>query len=180
MAKKKSRASNGMGSVRQRPDGSWEARYTAQDGKPRSVYGKSEAEVTRKLRAALHDLDAGHWLEPSRMTVGEWLQIWLDDYVTGVTPRTHDFYARVVRLHIAPVIGAVKLASLSALHVRKVMSEMSAKGYSPTYINEIRRVLSIALNAAVQEARLIKTNPAATVKGVKQVQKEFTIVSSLR
>lgn len=82
--KKNTRASNGMGSIRQRPDGRWEARYTTPDGRQRSVYAKTEKEVTAKLRGQLHDLDSGAWQEPSKMTVGEWLDIWLDDYQDDV------------------------------------------------------------------------------------------------
>ena len=88
MAKKRTRAANGMGTVRQRKDGTWEGRYTAPDGRQRSVYAKTEAEVTRKLRAILHEIDSGAWLEPSRMTVGEWLDIWLQDYQGHTTGRT--------------------------------------------------------------------------------------------
>ena len=81
MAKKKnSRASNGMGSVRQRSDGRWEARYTTPDGRQRSVYAKTEAEVTKKLRAQLHDLDTGLWREPSKMKMSTWFEIWLTEY----------------------------------------------------------------------------------------------------
>ena len=76
MAKKRTRAANGMGTVRQRKDGLWEGRYTAPDGRQRSVYAKTEGEVTKKLRAAQHDVDTGTWKEPSRMTVGEWLEIY--------------------------------------------------------------------------------------------------------
>lgn len=69
--KSRTRASNGMGSIRQRGDGRWEARYTTPSGAQKSVYGKTEKEVTAKLRTQLHDIDAGRWREPSRMTIDE-------------------------------------------------------------------------------------------------------------
>lgn len=48
------RAAQGAGSIRQRPDGTWEARITVGSnpgtGKPdrKSVYGKTQAEVRKK------------------------------------------------------------------------------------------------------------------------------------
>ena len=68
----------GEGSIRQRKDGLWETRVTVgkkPDGKPdrRSLYGKTRAEVQRKLREALAALDCGTYVEPSKLTVGEWL-----------------------------------------------------------------------------------------------------------
>lgn len=69
--KKQRRASNGMGSIRQRSDGRWEARYTAPDGKQHSLYAKSEKAVTARLRASLHDVDTGAWRKPSKMTVAD-------------------------------------------------------------------------------------------------------------
>ena len=49
------RAAQGAGSIRQRADGTWEARYTVGrdpgTGKQvqRSIYGKTQAEVRKKL-----------------------------------------------------------------------------------------------------------------------------------
>lgn len=173
--KKNTRASNGMGSIRQRPDGRWEARYTTPDGKQRSIYAKSEKLVTEKLRGELHDLDTGHWREPSKMTVAEWMEIWLRDYQTHTTPRTVKIYSDHVRLHINPVIGGIKMPKVSPIHVRRVISAMSEKGLSPTYIHHCHGVLSVSFNAAI-ESGVIKTNPARGIKTPRRVKKKFTIV----
>ena len=175
MAKKRTRAANGMGSIRQRSDGRWEARYTTPDGRQRSVYGKTQAEVSLKLRGVQHDLDSGHWLEPSKMTVSEWLVVWLRDYQTHTSPRTVKTYADLVRLHINPVIGDIKLTRLSSVHVRRVISQMSEKGLSANYIHHCHGVMSVALNAAV-EARIIKDNPAKGIKTPRRVRLKYTIV----
>ena len=57
--KKNTRAASGSGSIRQRPDGTWEARFSVGrdpgTGKRirKSVYGKTQAEVRRKMHAAI-------------------------------------------------------------------------------------------------------------------------------
>ena len=171
----KKRGSNGMGSIRQRPDGRWEARFTLADGRRKSVYGKTESEVTLKLRTALHDVDSGSWLEPSRLTVGEWLGVWLRDYQGHTSPRTVKTYADMSRLHIVPVIGSVRLSALSSMHVRRVINSMVDKGLSPNYIHHCHGVMLIAFRGAI-EAGLLRSNPASGVKTPRIVRKPLTIV----
>lgn len=176
MAKKKNtRASNGMGSVRQRPDGRWEARYTTPDGRQRSVYAKSEAEVTMKLRAALHDIDSGSWLEPSKMSVADWLDVWLKDYQGHTTGRTLETYAHVVNKWFLPLFGSVKLKNFSPLHVRRMINQMTQTGKSPSTIKHARGILSKAMKCAI-EAGLIKSNPVQGINGPRMVKPSFTII----
>ena len=173
--KKNTRASNGMGSIRQRADGRWEGRYTAPDGRQHSLYGKTEKDVTAKLRGALHDLDSGAWREPSKLTVAEWMEIWLKDFQSHTSQRTVKIYSDLSRLHIVPIIGHIKMRTLSSMHVRRVISAMSDKKLSANYIHHCHGVMSGAFNAAI-EAGVIKTNPARGVKTPRVVKKKLTIV----
>ena len=78
MARKRA---SGEGTLRRRADGRWESAittgYTA-DGKPKRkyFYGKTQKEVSIKLKAALAALDAGTYIAPCKMTVAEWLDVW--------------------------------------------------------------------------------------------------------
>ena len=56
------RRSAGEGLIRQRPNGTWEARYVAADGRKRSLYAKTKRAATERLREAL--ADAGHGVLP--------------------------------------------------------------------------------------------------------------------
>ena len=77
----------GSGSIRKRSDGRWEARYTtgrdAGTGKQiqKSVYGKTQAEVRKKLQTACVAVDEGIYMEPSKSTLGDWLDVWLKEYL---------------------------------------------------------------------------------------------------
>lgn len=175
MAKKAKRASNGMGSVRQRADGRWEGRYSAPDGRQRSVYGKTEAEVTKKLKAVLREIDTGAWLNPSRMTVSEWMEIWLRDYQSHTTGRTQETYEGVVNRHFVPTFGIINMASFSQIHVRRMITNMQKKGLSPSTIRHARGILSASMNSAI-EAGLIKANPVDGVRIQKAIKPKFTIV----
>ena len=77
---------NGEGSIRQRKDGLWECQYNAgytPDGKMirRSMYGKSQAEVSKKLLEIRKTLEDGTYVAPTQMTVAAWLDTWLKEYV---------------------------------------------------------------------------------------------------
>ena len=77
---------NGAGSIRKRPDGLWEARYCAGTnpgtGKPirKSIYGKTQKEVRERLTKITAELDDGIYTDPSKLTLGQWLDTWLSEY----------------------------------------------------------------------------------------------------
>lgn len=169
------RAANNMGTVRERSDGRWEGRYTGPDGKQHSVYAKGQKECVKALKDAMHDVDNGHWLEPSKLTVKEWFEIFLRDYQAHTTTRTVRVYEEQARLHIIPIIGNVKLSRLSSMHVRRVINTMIDKNLSANYIHHTHGVLSVALNAAI-EAGVIKQNPASGIKTPQRSKTKFHIV----
>lgn len=100
MAKKKGARGQNEGNIRQRKDGNWEARYTI-NGKQKSVYGKTRPEVSVKLTKILNDINAGVFFEPSKLTVGNWLDTWLADYKKqSVKVKTYTSYEDTARLEI--------------------------------------------------------------------------------
>lgn len=86
MDKKETRRGNGEGSISKRKDGRWQGRLRyidpAIDAHKRvTVYGKSPKEVREKLKAVAKDLDQGIQIDRQKMTFGEWLTYWLENYV---------------------------------------------------------------------------------------------------
>lgn len=108
MTTKATKNAKGGGTIRKRSDGRWEARYTLgidpKTGRQiqKSVYGKTQKEVRQKLTAITAEIDDGTYQEPCRMTLDEWLDIWLRDYLTGVKPSTAYLYQRQAKLYIRP------------------------------------------------------------------------------
>lgn len=166
---------NHMGSIRKRSDGRWEARYTTPDGKQKSIYAKTQKAVTEALRAILRDIDTGEWLEPSKLSMAEWLTIWLRDHQSHTTGDTVRTYEAVVRKHMIPLFGEVKLADFSAIHARRMVTNMAKSDLSSNTVRYALVVLDVALNAAVADG-LIRSNPAQTVKPPKVVEHKFTII----
>jgi integrase len=93
------RNTHGAGTIRLRPDGLWEGRYTVGvnpgTGKQdqRLICGKSEDAVAKKLRKITNEIDEGTFLSLSKYTVKQWLKIYMNDYVGNVKPNT--MYQRI-------------------------------------------------------------------------------------
>ena len=113
----------------------WEARVTVgrDPGTGRQVQrsftGKTQAEVRKRMQAAAVAVDEGTYTAPQRMTVGQWLDVWVRDYLTGVKASTAENYRYNIRLHIKPALGAVRLADL---HPHAVQSFINDLGLAPT------------------------------------------------
>ena len=107
MAKKRA---NGEGTIRRREDrNGWEARYYDAKGNRHSVYGKTQAEVRKRLAEAAKEEEEDSDLDEVDLTVGQWLAIWQRDFLGNVKPGTALNYESVIRVHILPVIGDIKL-----------------------------------------------------------------------
>src|SRR5918992_5205385 len=103
--------------ITKRKDGRYMARHTVHtpDGpKRRTIYSRSYKEVERKLAEARGDAAKGLVFDAENLTVGEYLTRWLADSVAGtVRPTTFERYEQIVRSHLKPVLGRVKLKALT-------------------------------------------------------------------
>lgn len=147
----------------------WEARYTAGTdpgtGKQiqRTITGKTQKEVSKKLKEATAAIDAGTYTAPNKMTVGEWLDIWVKEYLGNVKPRTAESYRIIVKNHLKPKLGATRLDQLDAHTVQTFYNGLSGTadgtGLSPKTIKNIHGVLHKALQQAMKN-KYINFNPA--------------------
>lgn len=168
------RAANGMGTVRQRSDGRWEGRYTGPDGKQHSVYALTQPACTAALRAAMSEVDSGNWREPSKLSMSEWLDIWLSHYQTDTSDRTVTKYRSIVK-RFKKSIGTIKVTKLSSIHVRRMIKDMENDGLKTSTIDNYCRIFRTAMNRAV-EAKIIKENPANDVKTPRPTNRKFVII----
>lgn len=167
--KTNSRAAQGSGTIRQRPDGRWEARYTVGrdpgTGKQiqRSIYGATQKEVRQRLQQVEISIDDGTYVQPSRLEVGEWLNVWLNDYCVDLKPGTISLYRRHIRNYLAPYIGAVKLCELSPHMVQRLYNRLAtgkdgAPTLTPKTVKNVHGILHRAMEQAA-EIGYLKLNP---------------------
>jgi hypothetical protein len=70
------------------------------------------------LREALTDLETGSWKAPTNVSYASYVNgIWLPHLAERVERSTLDAYARDLRAHVLPMIGAVRLQKLTAAHL---------------------------------------------------------------
>ena len=183
LATRMTKGAKGGGTIRQRPDGRWEARYTLGidpgTGKQiqKSVYGKTQREVRQKLTAITAEIDSGVYQEPCKMTVNEWLDIWLKDYQIGVKDSTAYLYERQAKLYLRPALGNIPLEMLKAHTIQRLYNSLSQEhdgqpALSAKTIKNIHGVLHKALQQAVL-LNYIRYNPTTACVLPKIVKKEI-------
>ena len=166
---KTGRGANGSGSIRKKtvtrngkPYTYWEARYTEGfdqgTGKQiqRSITGRTQKEVAEKLREVTASIDHKTYTPPSKLTLNEWLEIWVRDYLPDIKPSTCLLYQKNIALYIAPYLGSVKLTALSSPMVQNLYKELhtptkaNKAPLSPKTIKNVHGILHKALQQAVQ------------------------------
>lgn len=178
--RKEKKNAQGAGSIRKRADGRWEARFTAGfdpvGGKQvqKSVYGRTQKEVREKLTQITTELDDGTYMEPSKDTLSEWLDTWLETYVRySVKPYTMDAYQRSCNNYIKPALGSVKLAALNAPQIQRFYNGLlTEKKLSPKTVRNIHGVFHKALGQAVKLG-MIRSDPTVLCDLPKVRRKEI-------
>lgn len=178
MPRKSTRNAQGGGTIRQRPDGRWEARFTVGrdpgTGKQvqRSVYGSTQKEVRQKLAQAVAALDNGDYFEPSKMTLDRWVEIWLEEYTGDKKYLTVKHYKAQCKAHIVPSLGAVKLSELTTPQIQAFYNGLQRSGLAAKSVRNIHGILTKCLSTAVQVGYL-RNNPASAVTLPKVVKKDI-------
>lgn len=200
MAKSNIRA-HGEGTLRKRSDGRWEGRIiTGYDkkGKPvtRYFYGKKQKDVTAKMDEVKAELCMGKYIEPNKITLGEWLDIWLNTYKKGARPTTRGTYEYIIRVHLKPTLGGELLRQLQPHQLQKFFNELlengrvqkekptaaekkkrkkeQPPGLSRATVEKIRTTVKAALSQAVEDGLLLK-NPAKSTKLPEETEKKEVV-----
>ncbi len=155
---------NGEGTISQRKDGRWWARITLPDGRRKAFYGTTRQAVAQQLARALHERQQGLPIAGERQTLGQYLAWWLQTQkAPRLRPRTYVRYAELVRLHVAPHLGAVPLGRLTPQHLADLYARLLASGLSKRSVQFVHAVLRGALRQAVR-LRLLAVDPTAAVE----------------
>ena len=184
------KAAAGTGTIRKKtitrngkPYTYWEARYTVGydpgTGKQiqRSITGKTQKEVAQKLKAATAAIDEGTYTAPSKMTVAQWLDIWTAEYLGGVKPRTVESYRIIIKNHLKPKLGAIRLDALTGHTIQTFYNKLSSTSDDQTALSvktvkNIHGVLHKAMQQAVANGYL-RFNPTSSCVLPRVVKKEL-------
>ena len=190
-----------QGHIRQQGKGSWELKFDlGRDpltGKRITKYAtfhgtkrKAQEELTRLLAHR----NEGSYVDPTRMTVAEYLRDWLAaDIDRRVAARTATRHRGIVEQNIVPRLGHVPMRKLTAVHIEAFEAELQREGWtkqrrvpkdgrppelrglSAQTVIHVHRTLSQALGHAVRLGVLLR-NPAAQVKPPRPDRREISIL----
>lgn len=170
-----------MPKVSKRPDGRWETRVRVgtDNGKPkyRSIYGRTKKEAEEKLAEITTQLKTGTYANPSNVTLGEWINEWINGR-PNIRETTRAFYDSLIRVHIAPALGDIKLNRLTTRDIQTLLNEkmvdgaVRGGGLSAATIRYIHVCIQSTLKQAVKE-RLLIVNPAEAVERPQIPPKEM-------
>ncbi|MCE5252891.1 MAG: site-specific integrase [Actinomycetia bacterium] len=155
---------NNEGSIYQRSDGRWAGAVTLEDGRRKSFYGKTRSEVAGKVNRALTELQQGITPADDRLTVRQYMAVWLEGRKDSLRYATYRDYESRIRLYIDPSLGSVRLSKLTPEQVERMLAKMQEAGLSPRTRQYVHAVLRAALQTAVKRGR-IPRNVAMLIDG---------------
>ena len=169
------RRPQGDGTIRKRSDGRWEARIIIghkNDSTPmyKSAFAKTQKSALKELHQLIdlyRDVDL---TEECRMTLGEWMDKWLDEHmIFTVRESTLEGYRRMTDNQVKRFIGDKQLSSLTTADIQKFYNKIKKSGrikpnrdntkeLADSVVRGVHMMLHKALDVAVRE-RLIAKNP---------------------
>lgn len=180
------------GHIKKRGQGSWtvvvEQGRDPTSGKRRQLWRtvqgtKKDAEAY--LIQLLHERNGGIDVHPGRLTLGQYLERWLDEYAEhSVSARTHERYAGIVHNHLIPALGSVQLAKLRPQQIqayygralKEGRADKRAGGLSARTVLHHHRVLREALHQAVRW-QVLARNPADGVEPPRPSRPEMHVLT---
>ena len=117
----------------------------------------------------ISELKGGNYVEPSKITMAQHLERWLEHVRSQISPRTHERYSEIVRKNITPLIGATQLTKLRPVQISDAYAKALASGrrdgkggLAPTTVVYMHRLVKHSLAQAVRW-ELLSRNPAEAV-----------------
>ena len=182
------------GYIRRRGKGSWEVTVdlgrdpTTRRRRRRflAVRG-TKRDAERALAEAVHQRDTGVDVTPGKLTVADYLHRWLRDYAAyNVAPSTLDRYTGIIKHHLIPVLGSLRLRDLRPAHIQGAYGRSLAAGgradgavgaLAPRTVLHHHRLLHEALSHAVRW-QLIARNPADAATAPRPGRPEMRVLDA--
>lgn len=150
------RRSNGEGTVYKRKDGRWCSAYFDEQFERRYVYGKTQAEVKKKLR----ELQASKTVKSKPYTLGAWVKEFMEKYKKNdLKITTYSSYMQICRRHIfESKLGKMRLDRVKTTDLQQFYNGKLEEGYTSKYVRSIEVIINSALEKAVS-VKIISDNP---------------------
>ncbi|MGE7975550.1 tyrosine-type recombinase/integrase [Bacillus cereus] len=140
--------------------------------KKRGFTTKKEAE--NALTKLLSEVHTGNYVEPSKLSYGEYLQDWFNTKKHSVGIQTAKVLKGYLNSRIIPSLGDIKLAKLTSLHMQNYVNSLRDDGLKRGIIEKVIKIIRNSLEHAI-DLELITKNVAAKTKLPKGDKDELTV-----
>jgi integrase len=167
------------GHIRERSPGRWAIVIDLRDpatGKRRRKwhsFAGTKRQAQNECARLISELNGGQYIETAKITVGQFLERWLEHVKHQVSPRTHERYSEIVRKNINPLLGAVLLTKLRPLQISDAYAQARASGrrdgrggLAPSTVRYMHVILKAAMGQAVRW-QILAHNPVDAVDAPK-------------
>jgi integrase len=170
------RRGNNERSIHRRSDGRWQAIISLEGGERKYFYGRTRAEVAKRLSQAQHEVSSGLPMLHERQTVAQYLETWIVTVKLQIRASTWRRYSDFVRVHLVPGLGRIPLAKLTAQHVQLFYARKLGEGLSHSTVHHIHGVLHRALKDALLMG-LVQRNVSDMVRAPRRSNREMATLS---
>jgi integrase len=177
----KSKRGNGEGSLFERKAPGRKSHWVAAlgyNGRRYVAYAATKSEARATLNKLIQKRDAGRLGGDRATTVSAFLERWLESAVKGsVRTSTHRLYKGMVKKHVAPRIGSIRLERLSPADVHNFMADMEANRASGAVRHKVYNIIHAALGQALK-LDMVTRNVADAVSRPRVIRKHVETLST--
>jgi integrase len=120
------------------------------------VYGTTQGEVLRKVKALNVAEAKGQVVRASGLTVEQWLAAWYEEAKPGLKVNTRKGYETYMRNYLVPHVGRHQLDRLTPDHVARMYRDLAAKGLSAATVRGVHAILRRSLKVAVRRGKVAR------------------------
>lgn len=150
-----SKRGHGDGGIDERSPGHYRLRYRIHGKRFSVAFKGSIGEARKELRRLLKSADDGQHVAPDKITIGAYLTDWLASD-TGLSPKTRERYQSLLRLQIAPHLGATAVQALRPDQVEAWHKALLDGGLSARTVGHAHRVLHTGLERAIKHGAVAR------------------------
>lgn len=148
----------------------------------KSVKG-NERKAKAEMIKWINELNNGLAVEPAKMTVGQYLEKWLEDYGrANLAPTTLKNYSVIIKAHLVPALGHISLPQLQPMHLQsyytKALKEGRRRGGGGLSARSVRYHHAIIREALAHAVKwqLLARNAADAVEPPKPAKPQMRVL----
>jgi hypothetical protein len=144
----------GDGTLQERGPDVWRLRHRVSGKRVSRTFRGTKRDAQKELRRLIRTSDTGEAVLPDRITLGQWVELWLAAGAPGrrqkqVGRRSLERYGQLLRCHVVPTLGSRPLQALRADEIDTLYLTLRGK-IAERSVFFVHVCLGACINAAVR------------------------------